>query len=320
MRRGLHYVRSCDLRTKRCTGAPASQAATQAIADALAGGPLTRRKVHAFAKHPSGSRPKAREPASLATSSSWTPVCRGRLVRPPQAQEQDSAPEPEDPIAHHADGSACPAQDGSHGEPGTDTWNPDPDVAQEQKRRRGDHECGRDGKPQDSRAFLGLGPGRAEPGSLTGAANGAGGAGKPLRPKAKRTPGGPAGQRARKPRALPEPSGNPKRHIQRWLTRGVTGESTSPEGIPVWPGGPQDQSPGNCRPESGCGMGLQPGSGRLRGAPGSSTDPPPRLPLDGSAWDPDPHPWWSGHGPRGPAGSRARLPRLGPERPAAPRE
>ena len=53
------YVRFCDLRTKRCVGAPANQAAANAIADALAGGPLTRRKVHAFAKHPSGSRPGA---------------------------------------------------------------------------------------------------------------------------------------------------------------------------------------------------------------------------------------------------------------------
>ena len=59
MRCGLHYVRFCDLRTKRCTGAPVSQAATKAIADALVGGPFTRRKVHAFAKHPSGSRPGA---------------------------------------------------------------------------------------------------------------------------------------------------------------------------------------------------------------------------------------------------------------------
>ena len=59
MRCGLHYVRKCDLRRKRCTGAPANQAAAKAITDALAGGPLTRRKVHAFAKHPSGSRPGA---------------------------------------------------------------------------------------------------------------------------------------------------------------------------------------------------------------------------------------------------------------------
>ena len=40
MRCGLHYVRFCDLRTKRCAAAPANQAAAKAIADALAGGPL----------------------------------------------------------------------------------------------------------------------------------------------------------------------------------------------------------------------------------------------------------------------------------------
>ena len=59
MRCGLHNVRHCDLRKKRCAEAPANQAAAKAVADALAGGPLTRRKVHAFAKHPSGSRPGA---------------------------------------------------------------------------------------------------------------------------------------------------------------------------------------------------------------------------------------------------------------------
>ena len=139
----------------------------------------------------------------------------------------------------------------------------------------GDHKCGRDGRPQDIRTFLGLGPGRAEPRSPTGAADGAGEAGKPVKPKAKRTPGGPAGQRARKPRTLPEPSGDPKSHIHRWLVRGVTGESTGQDGAPELPGGPRDRSPGNCRPLAGCGAGPQPGPSRLPEAPGSSIDPPP---------------------------------------------
>ena len=59
MRCGLHYVRFCDLRTKHCLGVPATAAAAKSVTDAHAGGPLTMRKVHAFAKHPSGSRPGA---------------------------------------------------------------------------------------------------------------------------------------------------------------------------------------------------------------------------------------------------------------------
>ena len=73
MRCGLHYVRFCDLRTKRCVGAPANQTAAKAIADALAGGPLTRRKVHAFAKHPSGTRPGA--PGTRLPSDVVVPRC-----------------------------------------------------------------------------------------------------------------------------------------------------------------------------------------------------------------------------------------------------
>ena len=91
MRCGLHYVRFCDLRTKQCAAAPASQAATKAIADALAGGPLTRRKVHAFAKHPSGSRPGApgaRLPSDVITLDPHAP----RPVGPANPQAQDVIP------------------------------------------------------------------------------------------------------------------------------------------------------------------------------------------------------------------------------------
>ena len=139
---------------------------------------------------------------------------------------------------------------------------------------------------------------------MTGAAVGAGKAGKPVKPKAKRTPGGPAGQRARKPRTLPEPSGDPKGHIQRWLARGVTGESTSPDGTPDLPSGPQDQFPGNCRPVSGCGTGPQPGSWRLPGAPGSSTDPPPGGLRPGPRGILTPTPGGQGMGQGGPRAAR----------------
>ena len=91
MRCGLHYVRFCDLRTKQCAAAPASQAATKAIADTLAGGSLTRRKVHAFAKHPSGSRPGApgaRLPSDVITLDPHAP----RPAGPANSQAQDVIP------------------------------------------------------------------------------------------------------------------------------------------------------------------------------------------------------------------------------------
>ena len=91
MRCGLHYVRFCDLRTKQCAAASASQAATKAIADALAGGPLTRRKAHAFAKHPSGSRPGApgaRLPSDVLTLGPHAP----RPAGPANPQAQDVIP------------------------------------------------------------------------------------------------------------------------------------------------------------------------------------------------------------------------------------
>ena len=76
-----------------------------------------------------------------------------------------------------------------------------------------DHDEGRGVRPQDIRALLGLGPSRDVPDSSTGAALKVGRAEKRAQPKAKRTPGGPAGRRARKPRTLPKPSGDPKGHI-----------------------------------------------------------------------------------------------------------
>ena len=92
MQCGLHYVRFCDLRTKQCAGAPGNQAATKSVADALAGGPLTRGKVHAFAKHPSGSRPGApgaRLPSDVLVFDPSVP----RPPRPANPQAQEGPPE-----------------------------------------------------------------------------------------------------------------------------------------------------------------------------------------------------------------------------------
>ena len=195
MRCGLHYARFCDLRTKRCTGAPACQAAAKAIADALAGGPLTRRKVHAFAKHPSGSRPGAGalgarlpsdqlvldpsvpRPPGLAAPQVQADAPTESQRRPqeddpnaghpsagaPARAEQTIAPELGDPLGHEATGPAYPAQDDAHGGPKPDAGDPSPDVAHEQQGRGSAHTCEQDGRPQDIHALLGRAQQNATP-------------------------------------------------------------------------------------------------------------------------------------------------------------
>ena len=177
-------------------------------------------------------------------------------------------------MAHVATGHACPAQDEAHGEPETVAGGPAPVAAKERHPGGANHEGGRGEKPQSIRAFLRLGPGGVEPGSQTQPAVDVGKIGKPVKPKAKPAQGGMTGRRARKPRALPEPSGDPRGHIHHWLRRGITGGSTGQDGTPGVPSGPQVRSPGNGQPGSASGTGPQSGPGRLPVAPGSSTDPP----------------------------------------------
>ena len=124
---GLDYVRFCDLGTKQCAGAPANQAATKAIADALAGGSLARRKGHAFAKHPSGSRPGA--PGARFPSDVFVFV--PHVQRPPgpanpQAQEgapaaPGGAPQEEGPLRGHP-GAETQVPAGQQGFPAHGPW------------------------------------------------------------------------------------------------------------------------------------------------------------------------------------------------------
>ena len=168
----------------------------------------------------------------------------------------------------------------------------------------------RTGGPRTSTPFWD-GPSRTQPHCLPGAVVGAGKAGKPAKPKAKRAPGRPASQRARKSGALQEPSGNPKGHIQHWLARGVTGVSTAPDGTRQLPGKPQNQAPENCRSVSGCGTGLQPGSWRPLVVLGSSTDPPPDCIRSGAGDFSTPTPGAQGAGLGGPQAARRARPDCG---------
>ena len=268
MRCGLHYMRFCDLRTKRCTGVRGHQLARRPPRP-------SPKEVHAFAKHPSGSWPGA--PGARLRSDRF--VLDPSVLRPPgpaapQAQGQVADTGPGDPMAHVPTGPACPAQDEAHDEPQTVAGDPAPVAAKEQRPGGANHEGGRDERPHGIRAFLGLGPGGVEPGSQTQSAVDAGKVGKPVKPKAKPAQGGLTGRRARKPRTLPEPSGDPRGHVHRWLGRGVTGGLTGQDGTPGVPSGPQVRSPGNCQPGSASGTGPQSCPRRLPVAPGSSTDPP----------------------------------------------
>ena len=297
MRCGLHYVRFCDLRTKQCAGAPGSQAAAKAIADALAGGPFTRRKVHAFAKHPSGSRPGApgvRLPSDRLVLDPSAPKPLGPAIPQAQAdapadlggglQEEDPLaghpgasaparagriilPEPEGPVGHDAAGPACSARDEAHGGPRPGAGGSLPGGLQEQQ-GLGDART-TDGGPQGIRAFLGLAPGRAQPDGQPGGAMKAGKAGKPAKAKAKRAPNGPASQRARKPSFLQALSGNPKGHIQHWLARKNVGDAATPDGTRGSPGELHGQAPDTCQSEPRCGLGMQPASCRSPGVFGS---------------------------------------------------
>ena len=302
MRCGLHYVRFCDLRTKQCAGAPGYQAATKAITDALAGGPFTRRKMHAFAKHPSGSRlgaPGARLPSDRLVLDPNAPKPPGPAIPQAQAgapadlgggpQEEDphaghpsastparagqiTPPEPEGPVGHDAAVPACSAQDEAHGGPKPEAGGSMPNCLQEQQ-GLGDARI-TDGGPQGIRVFLVLAPSRAQADGQPGAAMKAAKTGKPAKAKAKRAPNGPASQRARKSASLRAPSGNPKGHIQHWLARKVVGDATAPDGTRGSSDEPHGQAPESCLSESGCGTGMQPASWRSPGIPGSSTEPP----------------------------------------------
>ena len=83
VRCGLHCVRYYDLRIKQCTGVPANQAATKAIADALKGGRPDPQEGGCTPSLSTRSDPARGppEPASPATDWCSTPGSRGRPGR-----------------------------------------------------------------------------------------------------------------------------------------------------------------------------------------------------------------------------------------------
>ena len=300
MRCGLHYVRFCDLRTKRCAAAPANQAAAKAIADALAGGPLTRRKAHAFAKHPSGSRPGAsgaRLPSDVVVLDPNAPRPAGPACLRTQGNDPSQGAVAPDGGPRHALPAGDPGfRDGSEphkqprslrqGENETDRGargggprppgvapaerslgGQDPTAARDREihtpqdvahsqvspiETRQEGECG--GGPRDVRSLLGLGPGAGAPMGPGRPPPMAGSEGGPVRPKAKRAPQKPAQHRARKTKRLPEPSGDPRGHIQRWLVPGAAAGHTYQESCPPSVREPAQHPPARPGPRTGCSM------------------------------------------------------------------
>ena len=132
----------------------------------------------------------------------------------------------------------------------------------------------RGGRPKDVRWLLSLRPEAGVPSGPLKAPPKVRKNGGPAQPKAKRAPRGPADQRARKPKRLPGPSGDPRGHIQRWLAPGVAAEQMGQDGGPASKGEHARHAPLRSSPLADCGMGSQPGPGSVPGVPGSSTDPP----------------------------------------------
>ena len=145
--------------------------------------------------------------------------------------------------------TVCLAQDEAHDGPRPEAGDSEPSGLHEQKSPG--YARSEDGGAQGIRAFLGLGPSRAQPHGRTGALVKAGKAGKPAKAKAKRAPSRPTSQRARKSASLQAPSGDPKGHIQHWLTRGIIGAATAPDGTRGSPGEPHGQAPRTCLSVSG---------------------------------------------------------------------
>ena len=133
--------------------------------------------------------------------------------------------------------------------------------------------------------------------------------GKPAKAKAKRAPSGPTSQRTRKAAFRQAPSGNPKGHIQHWLTRRDVGAETAPDGARGSLGEPRGQAPQAGLSEFERGTDMRAASWRSLGVPGSSINPPPGGCRAGNLSSLTPRGQGTGH--EGPHGARRADPECG---------
>ena len=304
MRCGLNYVRFCDFHTKQCAGVTANQAAAKAMADAQAGGSLARRKVHAFAKHPSGSRPGtpgARFPSDVLVFGPHAPRPPGPAN--PQAQEEvpavpDGGHQEEGALGdHQGAGPQVPA--GELGPPVPQVWHEPGHAAQAhrpQNEAPGNPQPGAGGLrpsspgggdgPGDGRAaptgapgirvFLGLGPCQEPAGSRQGVAKGCK-AEKRAQAKAKLTPRRSPSQQTPSARTQEGPSEDPAGHIHQCLQRTGVAAARAAARAHGAPGSSNDPPPGARPAEGSVSFATHDATDLTPGPPGSSSD----LPLAG---------------------------------------
>ena len=267
--------------------------------------------MHAFAKHPSGSRPGA--PGTRLPSDVL--VFDPRVPRPPgpanpQAQEGASearggAPQEQGPLGGHQ-GAESQVPAGEQGLPAPLVGH-EPRMAVQARRPQGEapsepepeavgllpRSPGEGGGPeggkaaptgaQGIRAFLGLGPSQAPPGARQKVVK-ASKAGKPARAKAKRIPRRSASQQSPGAKSQEGPSGSPACHIHQWLQRTGVAAARATARTHGAPGSSNDPPPEARPADGGAALDTRDATVCTSGPPGSSTDLPPpagRHPKEG---------------------------------------
>jgi len=175
--------------------------------------------------------------------------------------------------ASRTEGGPAGAEGGRDGTPQHGArGNPAPDGTRRTGERRE--------RPGDVCTLLGLGRAAEAPEHQRDPPAGAQLGGRPAGPKAVHAQTRPARSRARKNRRLPEPTGDPRGHIQRWLGPGAGSDRHSHDPGPPPVGRPAGSHRGSPGPRGGDGGDLPSRPGRAPTAPGSSTDPPRGKPLE----------------------------------------
>ena len=279
-------------------------AATKSVADALARGPLPHRKAHAFAKHPSGSRPRApgvRFPSDVLVFDPCVPRPQGPgrpTPRPKKEPLRTPAARPRSRtrwavtrvqsrrFPQGSKVSPRPRLDTSPGWPCKPTGrsealgDPEPEEVGLLPGSLGEGGGPEGGKAaptgaQGIRAFLGLGPSQVPPSTRQKVAK-VSKAGKPARAKATRVPRRSASQESPGAKSQESPSGNPACHIHQWLQRTGVAAARATARAQGAPGSSNDPPPEARPADGGAGLDTRVVTGCTPGPPGSSNDPPPR--------------------------------------------